>query len=36
MEWNYFQPSVANTCFQEKFSEHNLLVECFKERKGNF
>lgn len=27
IEWGYFQPSIADACFKEKFSEHNLLAE---------
>ncbi|MCH5551638.1 hypothetical protein L6227_20445 [Pseudomonas syringae pv. syringae] len=30
IEWGYFQPSIADTYFQEKFSEHNLLAQYLK------
>jgi hypothetical protein len=27
IEWGGFQPSIANTCFQERLTEYNLLAE---------
>lgn len=35
IEWGGFQPSIANTCFQERLTEYNLLAEYSKQRIGN-
>ncbi|MCV4275820.1 hypothetical protein OH710_24570 [Pseudomonas capsici] len=34
IEWGYFRASIADACFQEMFSEHNLLAEYSKQEIG--